>query len=390
MSAAILRCSLGDCPVLSGSLLLPLRGNWCATVEVRAPNGLDPVVLDALSPVSLRLTREDGTVDIFEGTVRRSGVVEGRAVIHATIVGGAGQLLADVPPRHYAPAATEVPAGLIARGICDDAGEQLAGGVEAALDARVVRQWTRFAMPARDALDVLADVIGCGWRVLPSGRVWLGQETWPELDASKRIAPDPDDGAELWATDGAPILPGVTLVGRRIVEVTYRLEAVRPRATVRAAVAGDPPRAARLDLYRASYPATVRAQGTDVLDLEPDDPRLGDSTRALLSVPMRLGIPGCRVTVPAGTRLRVAFEGALPSGLYAGPVDHDPTADRALSLVGDRVDCGRLAGVADPVTGIVTFTYSSPDGSTPPPAPLVALSGVVSGPGHKYAKGVSG
>lgn len=390
MSAAILRCSLGDCPVLSGSLLLPLRGNWCATVEVRAPNGTEPAALDALSPASLRLAREDGTVDAFEGSVRRSGVQDGRAVVHATIVGGAGKLLGDLPPRHYAPAATEVPAGYVARGICDDAGEQLLGGVEAALDARIVRQWTRFAMPARDALDLLADVIGCGWRVLASGRVWLGQEAWPELDASKRIAPDPDDGAEVWATDGAPILPGVTLAGRRIIEVTYRLDAVRSRATVRAAVAGDPPHAARLDLYRASYPATVRVQGTDVLDLVPDDPRLGDAARALLSVPMRLGIPGCRVTVPAGTRVRVAFEGALPSGAYAGPVDHDPAADRPLSLIGDAVDCGTLTGVADPVTGVVTFTYSPPDGSAPPPGLVVGLSGVVSGPGHRYAKGVSG
>jgi hypothetical protein len=394
----VLRCSLGDCAVLSGSLVLPLRGNWIAgNLKLRAPDGVEPAALAELSAASLVFTREDGTQDTFVGVVRRSGVEQGAARISATIVGGAGKLLADVVPRHHAAGTAEIPAGLIAKGICDDTGavgarELLADGVEDSLDAKSVRQWTRFGMPAREALDLLADHLDLDWCVLPSGRVWIGERTWATLEAEKRISPDPDDGAETWACDGAPILPGVTLGGRRVIEVVYRLGGASPRATVRAAVSGDPPRAPLLDLYRASYAATVVSQDTDgLLDLVPDDPRLGDTNRSLLSVSLRVGLPGCKVTVPVdGTcRVRVLFDGAAPTGIYAAPLDQDPDATLALALVGDTVTLGTLSGHADLVTGIVSFVFMPPTGPASIGSP-VTLSGFVEGPGHKYVKGVVG
>ncbi len=389
--SAILRCSIGDCAILSGSLISSVRGNWTAAgLKVRPPEGVTPVALEELSAASLLLTREDKTVDTFTGAVRRSGVELAANVLHVTIVGGAGALLADVPARHHAPGTTEIPAGIIARAICDAAGELLADGVEAALDAFTVHQWTRFAMPGGVALDLLADVLGLGWRVLPTGRVWMGAETWTALEAEKRLKPDPDDGAEAWACDGAPILAGVTLGGRRIVEVSYQLTAGAGRATVRAAVSGDPPRAPALDLYRASYAATVVRQADDgTLELVPDDARLGDTDRSLLAVPLRVGIPGCKVTVPVGARVRVLFEGADPRGIYAAPLDQDPLATKALALLDDAISAGTIAIVAPPgvLGGPCTITYTPPGGVASVGA-TATLTGKITGPGHKYAKGV--
>lgn len=57
--------------------------------------------------------------------------------------------------------------------------------------------------------------------------------------------------------------------------------------------------------YRERWPARVVAQRSDgTLDLVPDH----DAIPGLTEVPLRLGIPGATVKVPAGTRVNVAFE----------------------------------------------------------------------------------
>jgi hypothetical protein len=385
VSTATLRCSVGDLSVLSGSLVLPLRGNWTATLTAHGKTAPAEG-----SPASLIFKRENGALDTFTGTVRRAGVAAGSVALSCTIVGGAGKLLADLPPRDHAPGVTEIPAGLVARGICDDAGEMLADGVEFAADALTVHRWTRIAMPARDALDLLADVLGWGWRVLDSGKVWAGPETWAAASVTKFLSAVPDDAGDVYATDGAPLRPGVTLStpegDRRLVEVVYSVSPGAARATVRAAVAGDPPpvRGSR-ELYAVSYGATVREQADDgSLVVSCDDPRLD----VLRGVPLRVGIPGCTVTVPVGARLRVRFENADPRGAYACALDQDPTAGAAFALVGDGVDCGAIQVTAPAGGGACTVIYTSPGGLIPFGAQ--SLGGIITGPGHKYAKGVSG
>lgn len=69
----------------------------------------------------------------------------------------------------------------------------------------------------------------------------------------------------------------------------------------------------RLD-HLALYPATVvqqRADGT--LDLSPEDPRVPSCQ----GVPIRLGLPGVTVTVPAGGRVLLGYENGSPARPYA-------------------------------------------------------------------------
>ncbi len=386
MSSVRLTTSAGDLPVLSGGLVMPLRGNWTATVALHSPTA--PA---AGSPASIVFVRESGAEDVFAGTVRRSGIAAGSVAASVTIVGGAGQLLADLPPRDHRPGVTEIPAGLVASGIAADAGEQLAAGVEAALDGRTVHRWTRIAMPARDALDLLADTLGWGWRVLADGTIWAGPETWTALDVTKYLSAVPDEAGAVYSCDGAPLRPGVTLAtpegDRRVVEVAYSVQPGATRVNVRAAVPGDPPpvRGSR-ELYLASYAAKVAEQDADgTLRLTCDDPRLPD----LRGVPFRLGIPGAAVTLPVGARVRARFESGDPRGAYACDVDQDASATHAMALVGDTVNGGTLTGLADLTTGIVTFVFAPPVGP-PTTGSGVALSGTISGPGAKYAKAVSG
>lgn len=390
MSATLLRCSLGDLPVLSGGHVVSLRGNWSGSVVCHLPEGA--AALPELEAAALVFTREDGGEDVFSGAVRRSGADTGRERLTCTVVGGAGKLLRDVGPRDHAPGAMEIPAGLIARGICDDAGEQLVDELEAALDQRSVPRWTRIDMPGRDALDLLADVLGYGWRVLPSGRVWLGEETWPELgtEAASRLHQVPEDGAEVWRTDGAPLVPGVTLGGLQVVEVTYNLDAGQSRATVRAAVAGDPPRAPRVEMYERTYAATVVAQaaGGGPLEVIPDDPRLGNRDHPIRGVPLRCGIPGARITyaTPAGERVRLAFESADPRSIYALPAhDQAPagTTMRRVARRGDPVVIGTLSATVmvdgAPVAAQLTFTPDPFTGATGATSDTVQLVAVIAG-----------
>lgn len=65
---------------------------------------------------------------------------------------------------------------------------------------------------------------------------------------------------------------------------------------------------ARLD-YLARYPSRVVSQSGTKLELKPDDSRIP----GLKGVPIRLGIPGLAVTVPAGARVLLAFEAGDPS-----------------------------------------------------------------------------
>lgn len=366
MASVILRCSLGDLSVQTGLLRLPPRAGWSAAVELAAD-----AAPDLGSAASLVFTREDGTEDVFAGIVRRAQLSEGSQTLSVSLAAGAGKLLGEVPPRDHVAGAQPIPAGLVARSICDDAGEVLADGVEADLDGYQLGHWTRIAMPARDALDLLVDVLGLSWRVLPGGSIFVGAETWAEPEGDFLFIGWLDDDLAIYAPDGAPLLPGMTVDDVQALAVEYQISPSSLRAQMRYAVDGDPPRAPDLTLYRASYAATVKAQRDDgTLDLEADDPRLG---KVLLGVPFRVGIPGAKVTIPAGSRVRVGFEGADPRGIFAASLDQDRSATRPVARKGDTGAGGTLAAVGAAPGAPIQFTYTPPGGD-PQVGSLVTLA----------------
>lgn len=396
MSSIVLSCSLGDLNVAAMVLRLPVRGNWQALLTIglsEAPPELDPV--------TLRITREDGTEDLFVGAVRRSKVIAGADNLSVTIVGGAGLLLApSLLAQHYSAGASTIPAGDVFAGICDAAGERVAEGAEAEMDAVPLTMWTRVAGPAGEALDTLAGILDRGWRVLADGTIWMGEETWSDVDAETlergyAATGDPVDGMVLWSTDGAPFYPGTTIDGARAVEVCYRYDADAEERSegyfmceVRTQVPGDPVYSPDLTLYRASYAGTVRAQNADgTLAIACDDERIGDS---LQDIPARTGWPGCKMTIPEETRVRVKFESADPRGAYAEGINQDEAATKFLALVDDTVLSGSFTAVGVAPGDPIQFVYTQ-QGSVPgSPSPTVSIAGKITGPGHKYVKGVPG
>ncbi len=401
MSTAILRWPTGELPVRAGTLRSLDRGPWKARVECAV---IEPTMAAPTGPIAIVLRRESGAEDTFAGTVRRSSIAKGKARLDVAIVGGAGRLLAELDPRglDFVEGSTPLPAGLVLRRIADAAGETLADGVEAAFDAYQLPRWhVAGGMSGAASLDVfVADLarrtgLAIGWRILPSGRLWVGVETWPTLTHEARpLDPDLDDGVIEYAPDGAPLLAGWTIDERRAVEVVYAVQPGSLRATVRAAVAGDPPHRPDLELYGRSWPAAVVAQHDDgTLDVRCDDARIGE----LLAVPLYVGIPGCKVTVPVDpdpaltSRVLIRFEGASPAAAFASALEQDDAATKALALVGDAVNCGWIDVIAPPGGGTCTIAFTPWFPFAFAPSLTAAfVSGLVVGPGHKYAKGVPG
>jgi hypothetical protein len=326
-------------------------GNWTADVEV---GGLEPIT----GAASLLVYPEEGEPDTHVGFVRHGDPDVGRSRVPVKLVGGAGNLRTVLPPRCHVNGSTTVPAGLVARGIADAAGETLAAGVEDALDAHPLPRWDRVEGTALEALDVLADALGLVWRVLVDGTIWIGADTWTEVDAARvyELSREPDDGLLVVATDGAPMRPGMTALDAQIVEVRYTVSAVELGATLRAVTPADPPRVVTPSrLYRAAHPATVKAQRADgSLDVRPDDARLPD----MLAVPVVCGVPGAKLTIAAEERVVVAFEAGSPQGARVVGFEQDRTATKAVARKTDPVSLGYLAGIANPATGVVTFTLS--------------------------------
>jgi len=333
---------------LSCELSMPVRGNWVAHVETGddvAPEGA----------VTLEIARDNGAgLDTFTGTVRHGAPWAGRSEV--VVVGGAGGLLAQLEPRHYAPRTDFVPPLLVAQQLVADAGEELSPDVAAALEGRKLGRFTRARLPAVVLLGLLADGLGLGWRVLADGTVWIGEETWPDAtsaDLGREMVDRGDDRIIEIAPDRATLRPGVTAFGQRITRVTYQLG-----GNVRAKLGyGEPDRDDAAAAVRGLLPQAVYSQSVagrvvaqhdddDTLDLELDDPRLPALTR----IPFRPGLPGVRVLFPSpGAVVRVSFENGSPAGAFAwGPDQHKP-AHRGLARVGDTISCGfyKVTGAGD-------------------------------------------
>lgn len=134
------------------------------------------------------------------------------------------------------------------------------------------------------------------------------------------------------------------------------------------------------------YPGTVKAQDASSLlvDVLPDDAKeLGGA--GFSGIRLALGLPGFKVKVPAGARLRLWWDAWDPSRPFAGLFDEGgPVTEvsfdggtKGVARVDDTVDCGKLRYV--PGSPGALF-YTPPGGveavvSAVPPG--TSISGIV-------------
>lgn len=101
----------------------------------------------------------------------------------------------------------------------------------------------------------------------------------------------------------------------------------------------------RVDYY-AKYPARVIGQAVNgTLELRPDDPRIPMDVQ----IPIRLGIPGVKVKVPAGARCAIEYENGDPKKPVATSWEPDAIDEisfdngtHKVARVDDTVNAGYL------------------------------------------------
>lgn len=336
--------SLGDSPVLSGSITRPLRGAWSADLEVDADAA--PTGTLTLSGASLSLV----------GTVVTSQSWNDRQ--RCRIVGGKGGMTRTLGPAWFRATTlrTVVQATLAA------AGESLSPTSDASTLALPVAAWARLRSTAAASLETLLAVYAPAalWRVLPDGTIYVGPVTWPTVTSSAVVQDNrgDEDVADL-AGEDLSLDAGVTVSGRRVGLARHRIrpqglrsEAWWYTATERGLAASvrslvERIVGQRLDLL-AAYPATVVSQNADgTLELRPSSPKVPPVTK----VPIRYGIPGITAKVATGARVWLEFTGGDASLPVATLWESASVTE--LDIAASLIKVGGaqfVARVGDPVT----------------------------------------
>lgn len=191
-------------------LTLPLRGRWTAELEVDSEADITGAVTLSDSQPGEQVT--------FQGAVHRGGVLVN--TWRGLIVGGTGGLSKDVTAKHY----REIDARTVISELLAEVGEALATTSTATVLAKRLPFWTRLTGGAREALSAVCDAIGATWRVLPSGAVWIGVDTWPAAADQFQVDRDFPAGTVELAPDSINLLPGVTVDGLRVGRVEHCID----------------------------------------------------------------------------------------------------------------------------------------------------------------------
>lgn len=317
--------------VIDGRFWFPRTGAWRAKLRV---DSIDPIT----GPVTISIW--DGRL-VLQGFVWRGAEYVETAYLN--IVGGAGGLRSPARARAYNLTSLRIVLGDLLTGT----GERLSPTADAATLAKQLPAWTTAALSTG---LVLARALRsadptASWRVLPDGTVWVGPETWPDsgltTDDYQILDEDPRQNLAILGVEAPLLLPGTTLVGRRVSRVEHAIEAEGVRSFVwfEDAEAGMAPATDRLKDalgavvrsverpdYHALYWARVIAQRGSTIDVAIDNPTIAAFLPSLSQVPLTMPAAGASVQMAATGRVLVGWSGGDPAKPYALA----PTADTAM------------------------------------------------------------
>ena len=300
--------TLAGLDVLAATIQEPRYGVWSAVVDVSSETALSGRVELVVDGVT------------WSGTIVKGSVNAGR--YHCQMVGGAAKLASVLPAKYY----LGVPLSVVLSDIMMATGEELSPVTDDSVRSHSVSRWSRPQQKASAAIKQCADEMGLVWRVTRGGPIWLGVEKWivhtPKYDEIDRV---PGRDSVLIAPEAPTLQPGVRFMDRNVSRVTTEVSASGLRQTVMFEASGgtggnrlaedigavigqhvDP----KID-YMRMYPSRVVKQTSDgTLEIIPDAEKMRGT--GLTRVPIRHGIPGLRVQVPAGGKVLLFFENGDP------------------------------------------------------------------------------
>ena len=350
--------TLNEEPVISMSLHLPMSGAWSAELAVASDTDLAVGAIVTLRVLDRELT----------GRVARAGLFADRLSVRLT--GGTVDWSQAVGVKHYRNANAD----------------QVLGDVTVALSDPLnitLPFWTRTPGTIGSTVQSIARYLALNWRVNPDGTVRMLAEAPEAVEPDAiELARDPARGIVQLAPESAAVLPGCLVGSDSVGDVVYNLtdDGVRciyyteARATLRGSLERLVRWITRDTIYLGQYTATVIRQAADgTLDLMPDDLRLQSS--GLQGVPIRHGLPGVTVEVPAGERVLLGFDSGDPAKPYAA-LWHEGQVTRVriggsepvalASLVSARLDALQQAFDAHTHTVATTGTAAAQTGTAEP------------------------
>lgn len=205
--------SLGNSRIIDARIIMPRVGNWHADLSI-----------DAENPVEGKQTITIADSIQLQGTVLRAGSSGGRVTLR--LVGGSNGLGSPLKSKFY----RGVTARIVLADIAREVGENLSPRIDPALLSRMLPKWVRMAGAASEALLVASEALNVTWRIEPDGSLWLGQETWPDLEVEHDvISSSPSDGAHEVSMTTPSLVPGVLFRGEKVSAVEHILEAAKIR-----------------------------------------------------------------------------------------------------------------------------------------------------------------
>lgn len=364
--------------VACGDWLPAFAGNWTAHLEFADMVGLPS------GKVTLRWQGRD-----LAGAILRSGQnLAGRSF--ALVAGGNGDLAKALPPKIREQAYRNATAQVIASQILGAAGETLSPTSDPAILATRLVFWPRRNDTAAALLDDLARKLGCIWRVLPDGSVYLGRDAYQEAVLAQPLQgldeQDPAHATALYVAHGLGPLPGQSYEGRRIGAAHYSIDpdgahlrlwfadaasADIDEGALRHSLARIVRETLRIDWLK-SYTGKVIVQRSDgTIDVQLD-------TREVPPLPgvrYRACVPGAKLTIAAGSRVVVSFDNGDPLTPVAGLFDPG-MATRGVARLNDEVDMGYLVVTPGP-SGVASVTWAPPGAPPIGPGTATPMTGKV-------------
>lgn len=316
-----------DAPITVGEIRFRAQGAWTAVLQVATDD-----------PSSVTGSVE---IDIAGSTLKGTALLGGEdlgSVVSVRVVGGAGGLSETAPKRGYGQPA---PRRQLFNDLLGPAGERLSSTIEASVLDPTVPQWVRIESSVGDALWRLTEDAGQSWRVLGDGTIWIGSESWDEVEGREDLTIE-DEGPEegtlvVVGIEALVVLPGMAWDGKHITEVVYSVDSTTARAAVRFGAARGgleetlgpivQSETAHLEYYGSWLARAVGQNGDGTLELQPYSERWP----GLSAVRMRHGIPGVTVAqITPGIDVVFTFEDGRPR---APIVTSFATSEQALKLV---------------------------------------------------------
>ena len=197
--------------VLSGSILLPIHGVWVAELT-----------LDGDEDFAGESASIDVAGVVATGSFIRAGSWQGRTEVR--IAGGPSGLHVELAAKGYLGVEARVPV----TDVMLASGASLNASSDSSALGTLLAFYARAQGTSGRALDAIADAIGCQWRVMLDGSIWIGSESWSESTANYDVLDSKGKESRLITTfDALDMLPGQTIDEGNVLSVVYDLGAMR-------------------------------------------------------------------------------------------------------------------------------------------------------------------